>query len=93
MYIGKEWEIKTDNMNVILFQKKKSKKKDTGEVYNHWVEWGYFATVENAFNALIHQKVRDTELKDLKTVVAEIKKLEAMISKALSASYSPVEGQ
>ena len=91
MDIGKDWKIESDSLNVILYRKKTRKRKDTGEAYIHWEEVGYFASVENALLALVSQGVRDTELKDLKTVVAEIKKLEAMVKMALSVSTSPLQ--
>lgn len=68
-------------------------KKDTNEVYEDWEEVGYFSSVENALFELVRQQVRDSELKDLKSVVAEIKKLEEMIRASTKTPTSPVEGQ
>ena len=75
MLIGKRFKIESDSMNVILYRKRKRTRKDTQEVYWDWETLGYFATVENALQELVNQGVRDTQLKDLETVVAEIKKL------------------
>ena len=75
MLIGKKWKIGADSQNVILYRKKKRTRKDTNEVYWDWETLGYFATVENALQELVNQGVRDTQLKDLETIVAEIKKL------------------
>ena len=88
MKIGNDWEIKSDSLNVILSRKKERKKK-SGGVYEDWEVVGYFATIENALRELVRQKVRDTKLEDLKSVVEQIKETEKMIRMALSASYSP----
>lgn len=89
MFVGTDWEITSDGLNVTLSRKRKRKKKDTGEVYEDWEVAGYFATVENALKELVRQKVRDTELKEVKTVLAEISKTYKMIEQALKLSHSP----
>ena len=79
MEIGKNWEIKADSLNVVLSQRKRRVKKDTGEVYYEWSVMGNYSTPKEALQGLINQGVRDTQLKDLKTVVAEIDKLGKLI--------------
>jgi len=48
-----------------------------------WAIQGYYGTVAGAMNDLISQGIRDTQLVDLKTVVAKIDELRADIEKAL----------
>jgi len=88
MKIGSRYKIESDPMNVILFEKITRKKKDTGVSYTAWQTIGYYATVENALNGLVDQKVRDTELKDLKLVIKEISDLREMVRTALKTSVS-----
>ena len=75
MNIGKDFKIEPDNMNVILYQKKRHINKKTGLPYFGWETIGFFATVPNALHALVNQGIRDTNLKDLKTIVAKINEL------------------
>ncbi len=65
MLIGKEYRIESDSMNITLYERKINKK--TREEY--WYALGYFATVQGALHELVNLKVRETGLKDLKTVV------------------------
>lgn len=92
MQIGRNWLIKSDSMNVILSQRKKRKNRETGEFHDAWVEIGYFATVANALHELVDRGVRDTELKDLKTIVERIDKLERLIEHALERPEALMEG-
>ena len=71
MEIGIRYKIELSAKNVILYEKVKRKRLKTGETYEGWREIGY-ATFEGALNRLIDQKVRDTELKDLKIILKEI---------------------
>ena len=89
MLIGKKIKIESDSMNVILSRKVKREKKGTKEKYDAWEILGYFSTVGNAIHALVNLQVAETELKDLKTVVAEIEKLHHMIE-SLPETYRAV---
>jgi len=86
MEIGNRYKIESDPLNVILYKKVDRKKKDTGEIYEGWQAVGYYATVENALNGLVNQKIRDTELKDLRSVLGAISELREMITIALIKS-------
>ena len=77
MLIGKKWKIESDSMNITLFKKAKSKKANT----ETWATVGFYADVPNALHELVNQGVRDTELTDLKTIVAKIDELHKMIEK------------
>ena len=93
MLIGKNWKIESDALNVILYRKKKRVKKDTQEVYEDWEVMGYFATVGGALHELVNQGIRDTQLKDLKTVVAKVGELKKMIIPLMKSSHSPNRGE
>lgn len=79
MEIGSEWKIESDSLNVILYRKRGRIKKDTKESCEAWERVGYYATVAGALHGLVNQGVRETELKDLKTVVEKIAELHALI--------------
>ena len=79
MLIDKNWKIESDNLNVVLFHKKRGTNKKTGEAFDYWKPIGYYSTIPNAMHGLVDQSIRDTELKDLKTIVAEINKLHNLI--------------
>lgn len=83
MLIGKNWQVVSDELNVIVSRKKTRRKKATGEGYDSWEVVGYFATVEQALHFLINQGVRDTALYDLRTVTNAIKGIRDMIKEAL----------
>ena len=79
MLIGKHWKIGSDSLNVILYKRKQRTRKITHETYEDWEEVSYFATVANALHELVNQGVRDSQLKDLKTITARIDELHTMI--------------
>lgn len=87
MKIGRNWLIESDNLIITLAKKKHRKSKD-GTEYDDWETIGYFARIGDALEYLITQGVRDTHLKDLKTVCAKIDELEKMIQTALKSSVS-----
>jgi len=79
MYIGKNYKIESDSLNVTLYQGKIFTSKKTGETYEHWEVVGYYATVKNALHGLVNQAIQDTELKDIQLVVAKIDELHQLI--------------
>lgn len=89
MLIGKKIKIESDSMNVILSRKVKRAKKDTKEKYDAWETIGYYSTPENALHALANLQIAETELRDLKSIVAEIEKLHHMIE-SLPQTYSAI---
>jgi len=93
MKIGKNWQITSNNLNITLSRKRTRVHKDTNEKYEDWEDVGYFANIENALSFLIHQKVRDTELKDLKTIIEALSKVEKSIGIALKSSVGHTEGK
>lgn len=95
MLVGKNFKIESDSLNVTLSKKIQRKSKE-GKVYTDWKAIGYFATPEYALAELVNQKVRDTELKDLKSIVKEINNLHGIIfkllPKRLQGVRKPIEG-
>ena len=79
MLIGKNYKIESDSLNVILSKKVKRTNKVTKEKYDSWKILGYFATIKGALHELVNQRIRDTELTDIKKVEAEIASLKKMI--------------
>ncbi len=78
--IGTKYKLEADSMNIILSKKKRRIRKDTKEVYEDWAIMGYFATVKGALHELVNQGVRDTALKDLKSISGKIDGLYDLIS-------------
>jgi hypothetical protein len=85
MIIGTKFKIESEPMNIILSQKIKRQSR-AGEKYVAWKVIGYFATVENALHELVNLKVRESHLKDVRTIMAEIEKLHKMIEGVSGAS-------
>ncbi len=75
MFIGKNYKVESDNLNVILYKKAISKK--TGK--EPWRVEGYYYSVVNALKALVDFGVRETALKDLRTIISKIDELYALI--------------
>ena len=83
MLIGNNWKIESASLNVVLSKNFRRKNKKTGKMYTDWEIMGYFSSVEHALHELINQGVRDTELKDLKTIIPLINRLHQIIEDAI----------
>ena len=82
MLIGKNWKIESTSLNVILSRLKTVKPKDKSKApYKAWEPFGYYARVSEALEGLVEQGVRDTELKDLRTVVDKIDELRGIFTR------------
>ena len=75
MQIGKNWKIEAETLNVTILRRVERKKRATGEKYEDWEVVGFYSTVKSALHGLVERGVRDTELKDVRTVVAAIEKM------------------
>ena len=84
MFIGKDWKISSDKLNVILSKRKTRKSKKDGNTYEDWEEIGYYSTVSNALKGLVNFEVKETGLKDLRVVVDKINELGKQIDQATS---------
>lgn len=85
MLIGKEWKIEADELQAILYRlipAGKNVNRRTGEAStkDRWDIVGYYSHPRNALHALVDQGVRDTELKDFKTVVTKLDELHSLIN-------------
>ncbi|KKN21717.1 hypothetical protein LCGC14_0922570 [marine sediment metagenome] len=68
MLIGNRYKIESDGLNVTLLKKRIARIGDhKGEEY--WTAEGYYGTVANALKALVDMGVKETQLKDFKTIV------------------------
>lgn len=79
MLIGKDYKIESDSLNVTLSKRHVSKK---GQEY--WTAVGYFSNVKNALKALVNLGVKETSLKDIKTVNQKQDELYSLIDKRIS---------
>lgn len=78
MKINKEFEITTDkDKNYVLIQTYKTK------VDTYTTKERYYPTLEKALNDCLKLGILQTELKDLKTVLDTLNKLEKDIKKSL----------
>lgn len=87
LLIGDKYKIESDELNVTLYLKKTitgtgrgrigKSKKAVGEEY--WTPIAYFSTPKNALDYLVDNEVRGTGMIDLKTIVAKIEELHALI--------------
>ena len=83
MQIGKDWKIEADELNVTLLKRHPAGgvKRGFGVVStkDNYVNHTFYSNVKNALKGLVDQEIRNTELKDLKTVVAKIEELYNLI--------------
>lgn len=78
MKINKEFELITDgDKNYILIQTYKTK------VGTYTTKERYYPTLEAALNGCLKQGILNTELKDVKTVLDELHKIQKDIKKCL----------
>ena len=75
MEIGKHYKVESDRNNVTLFKKGKNKK--TGA--DTWHTEGYYPTVKAALHGMVEIEIKETELKDLQTVLTKITELHNLI--------------
>jgi len=73
--IGTKYCLDADSQNFILCKRVTTKK---GELTLRPI--GYFATIGSALHELLNLKLRETELKDLKTIIVAIEETKALIN-------------
>ncbi len=64
MLVGKNHKIEADNLNIILLERRLTKK----EQAEYWVAIGFFSRFGNALKALVDLRVRGTGLRDFNEV-------------------------
>lgn len=74
MELGRNWKIESDSLNIKLF--KKSQKSGAKKL---WIEMGFYSSVKNALHGLVEHGVKETELKDIKTINDKIEELHTLI--------------
>lgn len=75
MKIGRGYELKSDELNCTIYKvEKKNGKQLTRPV-------GYYSTPQNALKAFVDMKVRETQLRDLKTICGRIDELHGVIDR------------
>ena len=79
MLIGKDWKIESDKLNVTLSQRHTVEEKGDKPKHDVWVVEGYFSSLKEALRALVNVSVRETELKDLKTITKKQDELYKLI--------------
>lgn len=90
MLLDKNWKIEADSMNVTVSRRCINKKNKEA-----WRPEGFFSTVPDAIKFLIRLRVNETGLKDLKTVQAEISRLEKILEhlpEMLTATTGGIKG-
>ena len=94
MLIGKNWKVEADSFNIILFKRCIGKNKKTGDKGSgeNWAIEGYYGTFKGAIKALADQEVKETELKDLKTVSAKQDELYNLIKSLPEVSIWDLKG-
>ena len=83
MDIGKKYRITADGLNITLSKRFMTKPRDgslTVEVYR---AIGYYSSPSTALKALVGLEVRETELRDLRTVVAKLDEIYKKIDQAI----------
>lgn len=72
MLIGQEYSIKSDRLNITLYQRNWGSKRE-------WTAVGNYTTLREALTALVNLEVQLTELVDLATVVKKQDELYELI--------------
>lgn len=75
MEIGKKYKIESDSLNITLFKRGVSKK----DKKESWRVIGYFSSVKNALKALADLKIKESELKDLKSIIKKQEEIYRLI--------------
>lgn len=79
MDIGKDWRIEADALNATILKRHTTRPKDGEPAHGYWTREAYFSNPKNALNWLVNQKVMETGMADLETVVAAIEELHTLI--------------
>ena len=90
MNIGNKYKLDADAYNIVLSERKHVEASERSSAHDYWVNIAYFSTAKNALKYLVEMGVRETHLKDLKTVVDKIDELHKLINKVVTSAEMPV---
>lgn len=79
MKIGTKYQLTSDSLNVTLSEKRKTKK---GKIC--WVSIGFYSSTKEALIGLVNMKVKETGLKDLRTITKRQDELYKLIETTLT---------
>lgn len=80
MQINDDWELESEELNCILYERKTRKARGSGIVYEEWELAGYFKDPASALQDMALRKVMRTGLEDLRTVCEMIKDINQTIA-------------
>ena len=75
MNIGTKYKLGADSLNIILYEKHKTKKNTV-----HWKAIGFYSNPHNTLKSLADMKIKESQLKDLKTITQKQDEIYALIS-------------
>ena len=79
MKINKDWKMEADPLKITLLERSRAPAKGNKPAHDKWIVRGYYPSIQWALKGLVDFGVKETELKDLKTVVAKIDELHQLI--------------
>ncbi len=69
MLIGKDWKVESDSLNVVVYRRHAVRATDKKPAHDNWVAEANYATIGGALTYLVDNGVRETGLKDYKSIV------------------------
>lgn len=92
LFLGENYKIESDELNVTVYKKSdttsvrsermRKMHEAKGRVLTGKQTWGvkgYYSTIKSALHGIIDQEIRDTNLKDIQTVINKIDELHSLI--------------
>jgi hypothetical protein len=92
LFLGDKYKIESDELNITVYQKvdktsEKSKRlskmwADKGvkpSTVEKWNIMGYYPDIKSALHSIVGHGIKDTELKDVETIMGKINELHTMI--------------
>lgn len=86
MRINENWEITSDELNVILRQRKIAEEKNGKPSHEYWVVEGYYVSPKAALKDMVTKGIMGTGMGDMQTICDKIDELQVMIDN-LDGSY------
>jgi hypothetical protein len=86
VYIGEDYKLTTDKLNVIINQKYIKKNKE-GNEEEAWKQIGFYPNLEQACTRLLDKEINQAYVKDVKELLATIREAKNEIVKAVK-NYS-----